>query len=76
MNIPNKELSFAFADLYPNMGGMDTSTLAVPESDDLEALNHDTKTSEEANAHTEARGKNIFLALGVILALVIFFGGN
>lgn len=76
MNVPNRELSFAMSDLYPNMGGLDTSTLAVPESDDLEALNNDTKASEEANVNTEARSKNIFLAMGVLLALVVFFGGK
>lgn len=76
MIAPNKELMFAMADLYPNMGGLDTSTLAVPETDDLEALNNDTKASEEANVHTEARSKNIFIALGVLLALVVFFGGK
>ena len=32
---PNNELNFSMSDLYPNWGGIDTSQLAVPESDDL-----------------------------------------
>ena len=75
MIVPNNELGFAFADLYPNYGGVDTSNLAVPETDDLDALNEDTKTAEEAS-QTEARSKNIFIALGVMVALVVFFGGK
>lgn len=72
---PNKELGFAMSDLYPNFGGYDTSTLATPEADDLDALNEDATVSEKAVTH-EARKKNIFLALGVLLALVFFFGGK
>lgn len=75
MQRPNNELNFAFADLYPNYGGYDTSTLATPESDDLDALNEDTTVAEESKT-TEARGKNIFLALMVFVAIVVFFGGK
>lgn len=75
MQKPNNELGFAMADLYPNYGGFDTSTIATPEVDDLEALNEDTTTAEESSA-TEARSKNIFMALAVMVALVVFFGGK
>ena len=71
----NKELCFAMADLYPNFGGVDTSTLATPEVDDQDALNEDVTIAEESSS-TEARGKNIFIALAVIIALIIFFGGK
>lgn len=71
---PNNELQFGFSDLYPNWGGIDTSQLAVPESDDLDALNEDVKTAEEASQN--ARSKNIFVALGLMVALVVFFGGR
>jgi len=69
------ELGFSMADLYPNMGGLDTSTMANPEKDDQEALNEDTAIINET-VSKEARGKNIFLALGVLVGLIIFFGGK
>ncbi len=75
MLIPNNEMCFSMSDLYPNMGGVDTSTLATPEVDDLDALNEDVKIAE-ASTKTEASKKNIFIALGVLVALVVFFGGK
>ena len=75
MNKPNNELGFAMADLYPNFGGYETSTLATPEADDQDALNEDTKIADQA-VTSEARKKNIFLALGVLIALIFFFGGK
>lgn len=69
------ELGFSMADLYPNYGGIDTSTVVNPEADDQEALNEDTQIASEATTK-EARGKNIFLAMVVMVALVIFFGGK
>ena len=71
----NNELLFSMADLYPNMGGVDTSNLATPEVDDQDALNEDVAIAEESST-TEARGKKIFLAMAVLLALIIFFGGK
>lgn len=75
MNRPNNELGFAYSDLYPNWGGIDTSQLATPEVDDQDALNEDTNISEKASS-TESSKRNIFLALAVLLGLVIFFGGK
>lgn len=75
MLIPNNELGFAMADLYPNYGGVDTSTLVTPEVDDQNALNENVKVAEESTV-TEASSKNIFIAIFVIIALIIFFGGN
>lgn len=72
---PNIESNYAFADLYPNWGGVDTSNLAQPEPDDQEALNENVSVAEEATT-SQAKSKNIFLALLVLVALVIFFGGN
>ena len=69
------ELRFSMADLYPNYGGVDTSTIVNPEVDDQDALNEDTKIAGES-ASKEARTKNIFVALAVLVALVIFFGGK
>lgn len=69
------ELGFSMSDLYPNFGGVDTSTMANPEKDDQEALNEDTEIIKET-VSKEARGKNIFLALAVFVGLIIFFGGK
>ena len=72
---PNNELGFAMADLYPNFGGIDTSTVVTPEVDDQDPLNEDVKAAEESSM-TEAKGKNIFLAFMVLIALIVFFGGK
>lgn len=72
---PNNELSFSMSDLYPNWGGIDTSQLAVPESDDLEALNENEKVAEESKVAV-ASNKNIIIAIIVFIALTIFFGGK
>ena len=69
------ELSFGYADMYPNWGGADTSTLATPDVDDQEALNEDTKIAENSSS-TEAPTKSVFLAIFILVLLVIFFGGN
>lgn len=69
------ELGFAMADLYPNYGGIDTSTVVNPEPDDQDALNEDTKVASESTTKN-ARGKNIFLAFMVLVALIVFFGGK
>ena len=71
---PNNELGFSFSDLYPNMGKMETSELAVPENDDLEALHEDTNAVDTAT--NETSNKKIFLALGILFALVIFLGAR
>ena len=72
---PNNELGFAMADLYPNFGGIDTSTVVTREVEDQDALNEDVKVAEESSV-TEAKGKNIFLAFMVLIALIVFFGGK
>lgn len=72
---PNNELGFSMSDLYPNFGGIDTSTVVTPETDDQDALNEDVKIAEESST-TEAKGKNIFMALLVLCALIVFFGGK
>lgn len=75
MLVPN-EMGFSYNDLYPGMSkSIETSNLATPETDDLEALNEDTKITDEATPKG-ASGKSIFLAFGVLVALIIFFGGG
>ena len=69
---PNNELGFSMSDLYPNFGGIDTSTVVTPETDDQDALNVATQIAKRP----EAKGKNIFMALLVLCALIVFFGGK
>ena len=69
------EMNYSYSDLYPNWGGIETSLQANPEADDQEALNEDTEVAEEAKTK-QAKSKNIFLALFVLVALIIFFGGG
>ena len=69
------ELGFSMSDLYPGASGIDTSELATPEADDQEALNENINVAEKSSGK-EASKKNIFLALGVMVALIIFFGGK
>lgn len=68
------ETLFSYRDLYPNMGMEETSLKSNPESDDLDALNEDAKLSEESSI-SNAKSKNILIAIGVLVALVFFFGG-
>ena len=69
------ELAFAYGDLYPGWGGVETSNLATPEVSDQVALNEDIDVAEQST-NTEAKRKNIFIALAVILGVIIFFGGR
>ena len=67
------EMNYFMSDLYPGIG-LETSTQANPEKDDQEALIEDTDVAEESSQ--QARSKNVFLALGLMIALIVFFGGG
>ena len=68
------ELTIPMGDIYPNAKTGETSNLAVPDSDKMEALNDDVETAKTAS-NTETSTKKIMMALGVLALLVIFFGG-
>ena len=68
-------MNFNFKDLYPNMGVAETSTEVIPSADDMEALNENAQESATASLR-HARGKNILIAVGILLGLVIFLGGG
>lgn len=68
-------LGLYLKDLYPNYMGVDTSNLASPSVDDHDALGEDVATAEKVSL-TESSKKNILLALGVLVALIIFFGSG
>lgn len=67
------EMAFSMKDLYPTYGGGETSTEVLPEQDDMDALIENDKDAEEVSRG--ARGKNILIAVGVLVSLVIFLGG-
>ena len=68
-------MRFSMKDLYPNYSGAETSTMVVPEKDDQEALNQESKIAEETS-QTQASTKNVLIALAIGVALVVFLGGG
>lgn len=69
------KMGFSYADLYPTYSGVDTSNLATPGVDDQDALNENVEAAENASVK-EANKKSVFLTIGVMILLVIFFGGG
>lgn len=68
-------LDLYLRDLYPSKGTVETSTQAVPDPSDQDALGEDETTAEKAS--TEYAGKKgIILALIVLFCLIVFFGIN
>lgn len=68
-------MDFSIGDLYPAMTLNATEHLANPGVEDQEALNENADVSK--NATTKAsRPKYIWLAVGVVLAIVVFMGIN
>ena len=71
------DMIFSFRDLYPNQATAteETSTMANPDKDDQEALKENTKVTEKGDMRGASK-KNVFLAIGVLVALVVFFGAK
>lgn len=69
------EQKYSMSDLYPSFGGVETSVLANPEPEDQEVLNEDVTIAEESS-QTTASKRNIFIALFIFIALIIFLGGK
>lgn len=68
-------LGLYFNDIYPqSRQGTETSTNVNPQAEDQDALNEDTKIAEKADVNTASK-KNVLLAFGVLVALIIFLGG-
>lgn len=67
-------LAFNYADLYPAMGGLETSQLVQPDVDDQDALVEDRAAAEVTDAK-RATSKQILLAVVMIGCLAVFFGG-
>lgn len=69
-------MDFAYGDAYPNMTGVtETGLLANPDKDDQEALAESDKDSDTADI-TQPRKYMVLVAIGLIVALVVFFGAG
>ena len=70
------ELSFNFADMYPNMGFMTTRLETVAEADDQHALVDNQELAEQTQVkHDPASHKTIWFAVAGIVAVVVLVGG-
>ena len=69
------EQKYSMSDLYPNFSGVETSVMANPEPDDQDAMGEDITIAEESTQMTASK-RNIFIALFIFVALIIFLGGK
>lgn len=68
-------LGLYLKDLYPNYSGIDTTDETIPDVSDKDALGEEMQTAEKATVKESSR-KNIFLALGILICLVVFLGAS
>jgi hypothetical protein len=70
------ELSFHMADVYPNMGFIDTTTKTVAEADDQHALVDNQQLAQDFQVTTSpAEHKTIWFAVAGVVLAVILLGG-
>lgn len=69
-----QEMTFGFKDLYPDYMGEETGERVIPDEEKQEVLSENADDVKEAGK--KARPRFVFIALGLIVALVIFFGGD
>ena len=69
-------MSFSLRDLYPNLytKSEDTGTKANPDYEDQEVFNENNMA--EKTDKTNASRKNVFIAIIILIALVVLFGGK
>ena len=67
------ELGFSYKDLYPSYGGDETRTEAIPDENDMDAVNENADDAEKATKG--ARPKNLVIAVVVMIAVVVWLGG-
>ena len=67
------EMSFSWGDLYPAFTNYETGNMATPDAEDQDALNENADLAKKADVRT-ANPKFIWLAVGLVALLVIFFG--
>jgi len=70
------ELAFHMADVYPNMGFLNTSTVTVAEADDQHALVDNQELAEEHQVtQSPVDHKFLWFAIGGIILVVALLGG-
>ena len=67
------QMDFSMKDLYPHWNGEETSTQALPDERDMEALVENADDAEEVQKG--ARPKNMIFAAVVMIAAVVWLGG-
>lgn len=72
MSAPH-ETTYSFKDLYPGYFGEETGEKVIPNEQKQQTLAENVEDTIKASK--KASPKYIFIALGLIAALVIFFGG-
>lgn len=70
-------MDFYVGDAYPNFmaGTGETGFLATPDKEEQEVLAEDPKTADKADVG-HSRTSMIFLGVGLIVLLVVFFGAK
>lgn len=70
------ELFFSMKDIYPTFPGTpETSNRANLDMEDREALTENSEAIEKSSG-AQSSTKNIFIAFGLIIAIIIFLGGK
>ena len=69
-------MDFAYGDAYPNITGItETGFLATPDKEAQEVL-AESETYADKTDITHRRKYTILVAIGLIVALVVFFGAG
>ena len=69
-----QELTFSFKDLYPEIAGEETGEKAIPDEAKQEVLSENADVAKEASKN--AKPRFVFIALGLIIAFIVFFGSG
>lgn len=70
------DLFFSMKDLYPTFpGASETSNMVNLDMEDREALTENHEAVETSSGN-QSSTKNIFIAIGLAVAIIIFLGGE
>ena len=69
-----QETTYGFKDLYPDYLGEETGERVIPDEDKQQTLSENADDTIKASKH--AKPKFVFIALGLLVAMIIFFGGD
>lgn len=66
-------MDFYFADMYPNMGVINTGIQTIPEAADKAVIEEDVKEQTSATVTPKSK-KNMLIGIIAIIVLMIVFG--